>query len=326
MNYQKQEIKKGINIHQIHTENFKTNLYAVFLAVPLKKETVTLNALTGSVLRRGSNTMQTQEEISKQLEEMYGASFNCGVEKSGDNYILKFYLETLAEEFLPKQEKLNEKCLSILFDIIFNPLTIDGAFKAEYVEGEKKNLKQIIEAKIDNKAKYSYDRCIEEMFKNKPYGLYKFGYIDELEKITKEELYKHYKDIISKCKIDIFCSGRINKMEIENYITQNNNIQKLNPRDPEYIVNNEVTQEKEKIEPKTVEESMQITQGKLVIGLNVQNTEENSRFITSVYNSILGGGANSKLFQNVREKQSLAYTAGSSYLRAKNSIFIRLRY
>ena len=41
-----------------------------------------------------------------------------------------------------------------------------------------------------------------------------------------------------------------------------------------------------------------------------------------IYNSILGGSANSKLFQNVREKASLAYTASSSYYRFKNNIFI----
>ena len=41
------------------------------------------------------------------------------------------------------------------------------------------------------------------------------------------------------------------------------------------------------------------------------------RYIASLYNAILGGGANSKLFQNVREKESLAYTAGSSYVRTK---------
>lgn len=41
-----------------------------------------------------------------------------------------------------------------------------------------------------------------------------------------------------------------------------------------------------------------------------------------IYNSILGGSANSKLFQNVREKASLAYTASSSYYRLKNNIFI----
>ena len=323
MDYQKEKIKQGVTLHQIHTENFKTNLYAIFLAIPLEKEKVTLDALTGAVLRRGTEKLQTQEQISKELENMYGASFNCGVEKTGDNHILKFYLETLSEEFLPEPEELTQKCISILFDIVFNPLTINGAFKTEYVEGEKKNLKQIIESKIDNKAKYAYDRCIEEMFKNKPYGLYKFGYVEDLEKITPEKLYKHYQELIANCKIDIFCSGRLNSQELIKNIKENNNIQKLLDRNPKYIVNNEVTEAKELVKTNTVEESMQVTQGKLVLGLDIQNTQENSRFIASIYNAILGGGANSKLFQNVREKQSLAYTAGSSYLRTKNAIFVR---
>lgn len=59
------------------------------------------------------------------------------------------------------------------------------------------------------------------------------------------------------------------------------------------------------------------------MGLNINEIAEDSRFIASVYNAILGGGANSKLFQNVREKASLAYTAGSNYNRTKNCIFIR---
>lgn len=323
MNNQKEEIKQGITLHQIHTENFKTNLYAIFLAFPLERKTVTLDALIGAVLRRGTQKLQTQDAISKELEGMYGASFNCGIEKTGDNHVLKFYLETLSEEFLPEPEKLNQKCLDILLDIAFNPLTVNNAFKPEYVEGEKKNLKQIIESKIDNKAKYAYDRCIEEMFKNEPYGLYKFGYIEDIDSITPESLYQHYQDLLASCKIDIFCSGRVNNQENIKTIQENENIQKLPERKPKYIVNNEVTEAKEQTQENTVEESMQITQGKLVIGLDIQNTQENSRFIASVYNGILGGGANSKLFQNVREKQSLAYTAGSSYLRTKNSIFIK---
>ena len=323
MNYQKEQIKNALTLHQINTNGYKTNLYAVFLATPLKKENVTLDALLTAVLRRGTNNLPTQEQISQKLEMMYGASFDCGVEKTGDNHIMKFYLETLGEEFLPQPEKLVEESINILLDIILNPLVENGAFKPEYVEGEKKNLKQIIEAKIDNKNKYSYDRCIEEMFKNKPYGLYKYGYIDDLEKITPEELYKYYQNLIQTCKIDVFCSGIINNSNIKEIVSKNENIQKLQERKPEYIVNNETTEAKEKKEPKVVEESMQVTQGKLVLGLDINSTEENSRFIASVYNAILGGGANSKLFQNVREKQSLAYTANSGYIRAKNSIFIR---
>ena len=47
------------------------------------------------------------------------------------------------------------------------------------------------------------------------------------------------------------------------------------------------------------------------------------RFAASIYNIILGESATSKLFQNVREKASLAYSARSSYIRQKNNIFIK---
>ena len=323
MNYQKEELKQGITLHQIQTQNYKTNLYAIFLATPLKRENVTLDALLAAVLRRGTQNLPSQEEISKKLEMMYGASFDCGIEKTGDNHIMKFYLETLNEEFLPSPENLTKQSIAILLDIVLNPFLENNAFKKEYVKGEKQNLRQIIEGKIDNKSKYAYDRCTEEMFKNKPYGLYKFGYIEDLEAITPQSLYVYYQELLKKCKIDIFVSGKTENNAIKEMITQNEMIQRLQARKPEYVVNNETTEEKQEDSPKEITESMQITQGKLVIGLDVKQTNQNSRFIASVYNAILGGGANSKLFQNVREKQSLAYTANSGYVRTKNSIFIR---
>ncbi len=323
MNYNVQEIKEGIKLHTINTNNFKTNLYAIFLATPLKRENVTLDALLTAVLRRGTSNMTSQDVISKKLEEMYGASFDCGIEKTGDNHIFKFYLESINEEFLPEKEEIAQKCLEILFDIVFNPLIEGDKFKEEYVQGEKENIKQIIQSKIDNKSKYALDRCIEEMFKDQAYGLYKYGYVEDLEKITPQSLYEYYKKLINNCKIDIFCSGIIESKHIENIVQENELIKSANPRKAEYVVNNETTEEVEIKQEKVVEDHMQVTQGKLVIGLTVNDTKEGSKYTASLYNAILGGGANSKLFQNVREKESLAYTAGSNYVRQKNSIFIR---
>ena len=323
MKYNVREVKNGVKLHTINTNNFKTNLYAVFIATPLKRENVTLDALLTAVLRRGTQNMRSQDIISQKLEEMYGASFDCGIENTGDHHIIKFYLEAISEEFLPEKEELTQKCLDILFDILFNPFIENGGFNEEYVRGEKQNLKQIIESKIDNKARYSLDRCIEEMFKDNAYGLYKYGYVEDLDNITPQNLYEYYKKLISSCKIDIFCSGTIEQEKLINLVQENNQIKKINPRTPEYIVNNEKTEEIKIGETKIVEDHMQVSQGKLVIGLSVNSDEENSRYTASVYNAILGGGANSKLFQNVREKESLAYTAASNYVRQKNSIFIR---
>ena len=323
MNYKSKEIKQGVTLHTINTNNFKTNLYAVFLATPLTRENVTLNALLTAVLRRGTNSMKSQDIISKRLEEMYGASFDCGIDKTGDNHIIKFYLEAISEEFLPEKEEITEKCLDILFDIVFNPFIENDGFKEEYINGEKENLKQIIEGKIDNKAVYALDRCREEMFKGKPYGLYKFGYVQDLEKITAKSLYEYYKKLINNCKIDIFFSGIDEKNNIEEIVINNEKIKNVVPREPKYIVNTEKTELIEVKDEINVQDHMQVNQGKLVIGLTVNADESDSKYTASVYNAILGGGANSKLFQNVREKNGLAYTAGSNYVRQKNTIFIR---
>lgn len=322
MNYKVIEIKKGIKLHIIKTDKFKTNLLSVFLTTPLNNENITENAMIPAVLRRGTINMPTQDAISKELEEMYGASFNCGIEKTGDNQVIKFYLESISDDFLPQSEDLLKKSIGKISEIVFNPLVENDAFKEEYVESEKENLRQIIEGKKDNKAQYAMDRCVEIMYENKPYGLYKYGNIESLEKIDSKDLYEHYKKLIDNCKIDIFISGNINEEKIKCEVEKS--LENLNEREAEYVINNAENQPKEEIkEPNIVQESMDITQGKLVIGLDITGKRENLRYIASVYNSILGGSPMSKLFQNVREKESLAYTAGSVYLKPKNNIFIK---
>lgn len=312
------ELKQGIKFHKIETNKFKTNLLAIFLSIPLTRENVTKNALLAAILRRGTNKMPTQEIISKNLEEMYGAGFDCGIEKNGDNQTIKFYLESINDEFLPQKEELLKRSFDILFDIAFNPLVENEKFKEEYVKGEKENLKQIIEGKIDNKGAYAMERCIEEMYKNKAYGLYKYGYIEDLENITSEELYNYYKEVIKTCKIDIFISGMLPK-DVDKIVKENENISKLQERKIKLNEEEKDSNVKEKI----VQESMDVTQGKLVLGLDVLSNQENLSYITMCYNTILGGGANSKMFQNVREKASLAYTVGSNYLKRKQNIIIR---
>ena len=89
MDYKKQEIKKGINLHSIKTDSFKTDLITVFITTPLTRQNVTKNAILPMVLRKGSKNLNNIEEINKALEEMYGAEFNCGIDKTGDNQVLK---------------------------------------------------------------------------------------------------------------------------------------------------------------------------------------------------------------------------------------------
>ena len=318
MNYTKKEIKKGIKLHILNTDKFKTNLVAIFLTTKLERENVTANTLISAVLRRGTNNMKTQEEISKQLEELYGASFDCGIDKTGDNQVLKFYIESVNDAFLPQSnENILKKSIENLLDIILNPLVENNAFKKEYVEQEKSNMKQRIAGRIDNKRRYALDRCIEEMYKGKPFGLYRFGYVEDIDNINEVSLYERYKQLMKQCKIDIFVSGNVNE-EVENIIVENQNVKKLEERKPSYNTESEknTVKQGEKIE------KMDVMQGKLVVGLDVNSQNEDEKYNVMIYNTILGGSANSKIFQNVREKANLAYEASSRYFRYKDNIFV----
>ena len=320
MQYQDKEIKNGIKIHKINTNKFKTNLIAVFLTTELSRENVTRNALISTILRRGSRNMHSQEEISKQMEDMYGASFDCGLDKIGDNQVLKFYIETINDNFIPQQkEKMLKTALEKILEIVFNPYLENGEFKKEYIEQEKNTVKQRIEGKIDNKARYALNRCIEEMYKDEPYGLYKFGYVEDLDAIDGKNLYEYYQELIKNCKIDILVSG-ILPDNIEEIISENENIKILQERQPRYIMPKLVAKNTEK--ENVITESMEVTQGKLVLGLDIKLENEKQKYDALLYNSILGGTANSKMFQNVREKAHLAYVASSSYIRQKSNIFI----
>ena len=320
MQYQEKEIKKGIEFHELNTNKFKTNLVSVFLTTELTRENVTKNALISTILRRGSKSMPSQEEISKQMEEMYGASFDCGLDKIGDNQVLKFYMETINDDFIPQQkENMLKTTLEKILEIVFNPYIENGEFKKEYVEQEKNTIKQRIQGKIDNKARYALNRCVEEMYKDEPYGLYKFGYVEDLDAINGKNLYEYYQELIKNCKIDILVSG-ILPDDIEEIIKENENIKNLQEREPSYVMPKLTTRNTEK--ENVVTESMDVTQGKLVLGLDIKLENEKQKYDALLYNSILGGTANSKMFQNVREKAHLAYVASSSYIRQKSNIFI----
>lgn len=236
MDYNEFEIKEGIKLHTIETEKFKTNLIAVMLTTKLDRKNVTKNALIPAVLRRGTASLNTLEEINKKLEEMYGASLDCGLDKTGDNQVLKFYIESVNDEFLPENNvNMLKASLESIFELVFNPYLENNYFKKEYVEQEKENLKQIIEGKIDNKARYALDRCIEEMYKNEAFGLYKYGYVEDLNNIDEKNLYEYYLELINDCKIDIFVSEILDN-QIEEIIRNNQNINKLKEREPVFIM------------------------------------------------------------------------------------------
>lgn len=324
MNKTSCDLKQGIKAHFIKTDLYKTDLSCIIITTPLKRETVTLNALIPFMLRRGTKKLPNQGLINKELENMYGAAFNCGIDKMGDNVVLKFYIESISNEYALEGENILEMNLNNILDIVFDPVQNGELLNEEFLNLEKENLKRVINKKIDDKESYALDRCISYMYGDEKFGLYKYGYEEDVDKITIKDISDYYNWLIQNSKIDIFVSGNIDTNNIESFLKENANIKKLRPRIENYILNNEFTESKQIVENiNEISEKMDITQGKLVIGLDILSNMENLQVVSLVYNAILGDGANSMMFQNVREKASLAYSARSTFTKQKLNIFIR---
>lgn len=315
------ELYDGVKLHMIETEKFKTNFIGIFIITNLNRKNVTKNALIPAVLKRGTENLNTMKDISIKLEELYGSVLDASSDKIGDKQVLQFYITSIGNEYAVQDENLLEESIDILCDVIIKPKKENGMFLNTYVEQEKENLKKLIESKINNKGAYAIDRCIEEMYEGMPFGLYKLGYVDDLYEITSEILFEQYEKILSTSEIHIYISGKFSKEKISSKFSRRFNEIKRNYDATK--INDEIKINIHRKEPKKVIEKQDVTQGKLVLGYKSDiQIKSSDTYKMILFNAILGGTPNSKLFQNVREKASLAYTVRSIYIKQKGSFLI----
>jgi predicted Zn-dependent peptidase len=315
------EIYEGIKVHLINTNKFKTDLIGIFLITDLNRETVTKNALIPAILKRGTINHPTMKDINIELEKMYGSVLDCGIEMIGERHSLQFYIRSLSNRYITEDEDLLDKSIDLISDVILKPRLDNNMFLNEYLVQEKETLRELIESKINDKSSYAIIRCIENMCVGEPFSLYKYGYVEDLSKITGDDLYKNYLNILQNSKIEIYVSGNFDEENVlQKFKNRFSLLSKRNYTNNDYIWK---LPGKQAADIKKVVESLDVNQGKLVMGLNVnvKPFDGNLEKIL-IYNIILGGSPNSKLFQNIREKESLAYTTKSSYLKHKGILLI----
>ncbi len=313
----KKELKRGITLYMIKDTKFKGQRAYMMIHRPLDKGEVTLNTLLSSVLRMQSKNYPTLTKLSEALEDLYGASLFSVASKYGERQIVKIGVQSVSDSALGKKGNF-KKTMELLYDVALCSGTGEG-FSDDIVSVEKKNIADAILAQKNDKRSYSVLRLQEEMCKDEPYGINPMGYIDELEKITVEELYAHYKKILKESRVDIIFSGNFDETEAETVAMQL--AEALGERNPETIKEEIVSKSGD---VKSITDRMDVTQGKLCMGFRCgENSSMDNYPATIVYNSIFGGSAVSKLFNNVREKLSLCYYVGSSIDRLKEIMVVR---
>ena len=190
------KIYNGVNLNVIESEKLKTNYMSVCFVLPLDESSIHFNALLTKVLSRGSAKYPDMAKISERLEYLYASGMHPVFIRRAQTVVVGFAADFIKDSFVPGKAGLLEDVAELLFGILFDPLTVDGTFKSEYVESEKNDLVNIINAKVNNKAAYAKEKCTESMFAGHPYGISEYGKAEDVKNITPDALFAKYNPFV----------------------------------------------------------------------------------------------------------------------------------
>ena len=291
----------------------------VYIHRPLNREQASFNALLPLVLKSASKKYPSREDIAKRLDNLYGATMGSTTMKFGEDHIIYFDAETISDKYAPNGEKLINELLELLMSVLFEPKTENGEFDIEITEQERKNAIDKIDAFINDKRSYASARCQQETARGTNFEIMSFGDKEALAKITAKELYSYYSSIIKSSIIDIYICGDADIISAEDTVRKYVNGMQFEQGEVQKtdIIN------RDNVEINDITEHMNVTQGKLAMSfLTNTSPDSDDRYALSVLNSVFGAGAHSKLFNNVREKLSLAYYASSQLEKFKGMMIV----
>lgn len=306
MNYEK--IKTiAYNLHIIKTDKFKSIKIKINLKRKITKEDITYRNLLVNLLMESTKKSPTSRLIEIESENLYNVGFGSGTNVSGNYHIMSFECNFLNEKYT--EEGMNEKSLQFFLNFLFEPNIMNGEFHEKAFNISKNMLRDDIASYDDAPGRYANFKLLEAMVPNTPTSYNSYGYLDILETITPKSLYEYYESVLKSDLIDIFVIGDVDKEQIKSLIKNNFNIRTLKKESNTHFLENKKFKSRFYI----IKEQKKLEQSTLLLGYKIEPmTEREKMYVSYVFSYILGGGPDSKLFKNVREKNSLCYSIHSS--------------
>ncbi|MBD8031819.1 MULTISPECIES: EF-P 5-aminopentanol modification-associated protein YfmF [Solibacillus] len=312
----KTEIAKGVSLHIRQTAQFKTVNFSIKWRAPLNEETAAERTVLSNVLQHSNEKFPTAASYRSYLDDLFGTVLYFDTTKRGQEHTVLLNVETVNDQYLSHGNVLNE-VISLIQEAIFKPNFENGVFKEAIVKREKEMVIQRIQSIFDDKSRYAQKRLTEIMRPNSAASISANGTIETVKAITPQSLTKTYEEMIANDVIDIYVVGDINVQEMTEQLKAAFPFADRNV--PQSTKENSTST---KVEPYT-KETQEMKQGKLHIGYSTPVRFGDEDFPKmQIFNGIFGGYAHSKLFMNVREKESLAYYASSSYASHYGLLFV----
>lgn len=306
--FNRHALAPGVNLYIRATPKFKTTNIYVYMYQAMTPATVTRGALLPMVLGRGSAAYPTTIDLTRHLDSLYGAELAADVVRKGEVQCMVFRLSLANQRYIPGEDGLLARALATLAGIITRPALAEGAFRRDYFAQEAANLREWIAGLINDKRRYALQRCTEAMCPDEPFRLYRLGQVEDIDALSPSALFSYYQELLAGAPMDIFVMGNVEAAEVIDLVQRHFVLPAAPARPmPRTTPGPAVTG------VRRVHEALDVQQGVLVVGLRTGATVADDGYIPMVVaNAVLGSYGHSKLFQNVREKASLAYFAYSA--------------
>ena len=307
----------GIEFYSFRDTRFKQGALSIQFLRKMEKSEAAKNALLPAVLLRGTADCPDLRAITLRLDDLYGASVSTLVRRVGDYQTTGLYCNFMEDRFAMDGDEILAPMVAFLGSLLMDPLMEDGCFCKDFVAGEKKNLIATIESEINDKRVYATAQLMKILCREDSFGLPRLGEKEDVEAITSENLYAHYRKVLEESPVQVFYVGSAEAEYVADLLTK---LFAAIPRNPIALAPQTGLAMGEESH---VTENMAISQAKLCMGFvtPVTNTSEDYGAMR-VMNAVFGGGMTSKLFMNVREKLSLCYSVGSTYHGVKGVLTV----
>ncbi|WP_286925881.1 MULTISPECIES: EF-P 5-aminopentanol modification-associated protein YfmF [Lysinibacillus] len=307
---------KGVNLHIRQTTQFKTVNFSIKWRRALTAQNASERTVLTNVLQHSNGKYTTTAAFRSFLDDLYGTVLYFDTSKRGNEHTVLMNIETVNDQYLANTSVLNE-VLGIIHTAIFEPNLENGVFKDSIVEREKKMVIQRIESIFDDKSRFAQVRLQQILRPNEPASISANGTVEDIQKISPTSLLEAYQSMLANDKIDIYVAGDINEDEI---VAKLKKALPFTDRTPEEIP---VVLPQQHPQNDYVREQQEMKQGKMHIGFSTPVRFGDADFAKmQIFNGIFGGYPHAKLFMNVREKESLAYYASSSYASHYGLVFV----
>ena len=301
------EITKGVRLHFIQSEKFKTNKIRVRFSAPMSKETAAGRVLTASMLETVNAVYPTSQAFRERLANLYGADYSTSLSRRGFIHYLDINLSFVRDKFLSRKNVLTDAMLDFLKASLFSSLVSQNAFDESAFEIEKKNILNDLEAEIENHFYHAHRELDKLFYEEEEMQMPRVGTIELIQKETAASSFAAFQQMLQENQIDFFFIGDFNEVAVREKIQSFN----FAPRQQELqlVYQQEYSNVlREGLEQKDVHQSI------IELGYHFPiQYGESEHLPLVVLNALLGGFAHSKLFVNLREKEGLAYTISSNF-------------